>query len=160
MAKAKRNVGEEYIARGGYVRPARHLQEPCDVDKCYQKCTEKFTDDQRMEIFKYYWNLGDLTLQRQFIINSMHRVQPKYRRPKDGSKRSLNYAYFMQAGNGERQRVCKTFYLNTLDVSRVTIDTALKKYNEAEGCLEGELRGGKRKNYYSFASNSVKMENN
>lgn len=157
VAKAKRNIGEEYIARGGYIRPARHLQQPCD-QKCYQKCTVNFNDDQRMQIFKYYWNLGDLTLQRQYIINSMHRVQPKYRRPKEGSKRSLNYAYYMQADGGERLRVCKTFFLNTLDVSRMTVDTALRKYNEAEGCLEGELRGGKRRLSSYDESCAVKME--
>lgn len=108
------------------------------------------SDDKRKKIFDNYWSLGDCTLQRQFIITSLEKIQPRNRRPKEGSQRSLNYAYNLYDDYLERRgptRVCKTFFLQTLDVSCQTVKTAIKKFDAEAGILEGERRGTCRRSF-------------
>lgn len=142
VAKAKRSHGEAYIS-GGKLRPAKHVQPPCG-ERCIHKCAVKFTAERRLAIFNRYWSLGDLTLQRAFILNLIKTVLPKYRRTKIDPKRnrSLNYAYhFSISDSVEPIRVCKTFFMNTLHISYVTVETAIRKFNAEKGVLQGEKRG-------------------
>lgn len=136
------------------MRPAKKVQPPCAG--CIHKCPTKISDERRQEIFKFYWGLGDLTLQRAFILNLMKIVQTKYRRKKENPKRnrSLNYAYHFTAGfNTDQIRVCKTFFLNTLHISYVTVETALKKFNTKNGILQGETRGKHPRNKNKSVTN-------
>lgn len=144
IAKLKRNNGEEYIGHGGVVRPARSVQPPCD-ETCTLKCTTRITEERRKEIFAKYWGLGDLTLQRRFIINCLERVEPKQRRKHVGSKRSQNCAYNFFDDYQHRTgptRVCKTFFLRTLDIGKKVVLVAIKKFNAETGTLEADKRGG------------------
>lgn len=147
IAKANRSIGLEYVTRDGIIRRSRSLKPPCGSN-CRLKCSARMSAEKRKEIFDAYWRLGDCTLQRQFIITSLERIEPKNRRPKEGSQRSLNYGYILYDNYLLRQnptRVCKTFFLQTLDVSAMTVKTAIKKFNADDCVLEGERRGGKRK---------------
>lgn len=142
VVKYKRNKGEEYLTTSGVLRPAKKVQPSCTG--CIYKCPTKISDKRRQEIFNFYWGLGDLTLQRAFILNLLKIVKTKYRRLKKNAtrNRSLNYAYHFTASfHSDQIRVCKTFFLNTLNISYVTVDTALKKFNTSNGILQGEIRG-------------------
>nr|CAH7723219.1 unnamed protein product [Callosobruchus chinensis] len=79
-AKRLRNTGNSYLStsKGKKVISARTLLPPCN-DKCILKCYSKFTEEDRKQIFKEYWGLGDLEKQRQYISASMTVVKPKYR---------------------------------------------------------------------------------
>lgn len=140
MAKASRNIGESYVSNG-VLRPAkRTLKEPCG-DNCRIKCTTKITEAEREMILEEFWKLGDLTRKREFIIRHMEQIIPKYVKKKEGSRRSLNYAYNFYI-RGQKIKVCTTFFLNTLNVSYMTVATAVRKFFSAKDSLiEGELRG-------------------
>lgn len=140
IQKAKRNIGKEYISKGK-IRRARQLCDPC-LSNCKLRCSERITNEQRHKIFHYYWNLGDVTLQRKFIVDCMEIVKPKYRKPKEGSQRSLNFAYKFNLDEcKEPIRVCRTMFINTIDVSHMTLRTAYKKFCAEDGTIETDLRG-------------------
>ena len=67
-AKTMRNTGKPYTSRSKSRKniPARYLKPPCG-EKCKLECTKKITDSMRTKIFDCYWQLGDLSLQRNFI---------------------------------------------------------------------------------------------
>lgn len=138
ITKKLRNNGEMYISFGK-VREAKRLQPPCD-SMCRLKCTERITEHQRQEIFQQFWKLGDVNAQWAFIAQTTERIKPKYRRAKEESSRGLNIAYNFFI-DGERLRVCKTFYLNTVDVSQRRVRTAVKKYIPEKDEIETDRRG-------------------
>lgn len=140
IQKANRSIGKEYISNG-ILRRAKQLCDPCPSN-CKLRCSERITNEQRHKIFHNYWNLGDVTLQRKFIVCCMEMIKPKYRKPKEGSQRSLNFAYKFHLDECEEPiRVCKTMFLNTIDVSDMTLRTAYKKFSPESGTLETDLRG-------------------
>lgn len=61
------------------------------------KCSSKFNNENRKELFSGFWELGDI--ERQFISNSMQTIQPKYRYIRQGGIRSqeiiiMHFIYF------------------------------------------------------------------
>ncbi|XP_050515305.1 uncharacterized protein LOC126890430 [Diabrotica virgifera virgifera] len=137
-AKIKRNSGSSYINSSGKTIEAKSLKPPCSIN-CRLKCTEKINNQERQIIFNNFYALQDLTRQRDWIVRNIKKVQPKYRYTKEGSKRSYNNNYFFEC-NGSKIQVCRHFFLNTLDISKRTVSTALEKCNN-EGFIEGERRG-------------------
>lgn len=140
VAKAKRNVGDAYVSFG-VERRAKRIQEPCG-QQCLRQCSNKFTQEQRENLFRYYWNLENITRKREFVVTCLEQVHAKYPQKKDGSTRSLNYAYHFILNN-ERIRVCSKFFCNTLDISYRMIRTSVSKFfkNTNNSLVEGELRG-------------------
>nr|CAH7757935.1 unnamed protein product [Callosobruchus chinensis] len=86
---------EPIRSKGKKVIAARTLLPPCN-DKCILKCYSKFTEEDRKQIFKEYWGLGDLEKQRQYISASMTVVKPKYRYVREGSHRRPNNAFHFE----------------------------------------------------------------
>ena len=77
---------------------------------------------------KSYWKLGNSQLRWGFITKTVKECKPKYQsttahKPKESTRR-----YFFEI-DGQEVMVCKTFYLDTINVSQSTIDTALAKVN-------------------------------
>lgn len=144
VLKAKREMGKSYITNG-VIRPAKKcLKEPCS-NQCRIKCSTKMTETERESILKVFWELGDLTKKREFIIRQMEQVIPKYNRKKEGSNRSLNYSYNFYV-NDQKIKVCRTFFMNTLNISQMVIATAVRKFfNATDEMIEGDLRGKKKK---------------
>ncbi|CAH1955414.1 unnamed protein product [Acanthoscelides obtectus] len=89
---------------------------PCS-DRCRLKCFEKMDVDNRKNIFKPYWEMGDLQRQRAFILSRMTPIQPKYRHEKADSCRRLNNAFYLGSGTKGRIRVCKYLFMSALDIS-------------------------------------------
>lgn len=143
--KKLRNSGKEYImgSTGKKVRKERKIDPPC-TEKCKLKCFKNFTEEERMVFFHSYWDLGDLQKQRIFIKSSMEIIQPAYRYVREGGtrkKRDNNNAFFLYR-NGEKVRVCKLFYRNTLNITNRTIRTVQQKRNKMSNVLlENDLRG-------------------
>ncbi|XP_046970419.1 uncharacterized protein LOC124537590 [Vanessa cardui] len=129
MSKTKKEIKEKKMGAG------------CS-DKCKLKCTTKFTTQERLLIFSEYWKTADLLVQRQFIYSNMTEIKPKYRYTRVGSTRqNLNHSYYLPL-NGERTRVCKVFFMNTLAISEKTIRTVVKKQKSSlKGVQLKEFRG-------------------
>lgn len=118
IRKACRNHGKKYT----YVNSKKETKvvedkamgpPPC---KDTLNCKTKVTEDQRLTIFTNYWALGDLQRQRNFLLLSMESVEPRYRYVRENSHRQKNNAFYFSV-NGQKIRVCKTFFKATLSIS-------------------------------------------
>ena len=107
------------------------------------KCSTKFTDEERLQLFSTYWSLGDLNKQREYINNSMETIMPRYRYTRVGGTRNPrqhNNAFYFNKNN-QKIRVCKTFFRNTLDINDRPIRTVQNKRNKVAGAvIEPDLR--------------------
>lgn len=111
--KKLRNKGQLYESHcaSKKMRKERQMKSPCK-ETCKLKCSSKFNDENRKELFSGFWELGDIERQRQFISNSMQTIQPKYRYIRQGGTRSPrnnnNASYFIL--KEQKVRVCKLFF--------------------------------------------------
>lgn len=154
ISKKLRNCGKEYRSlHNGKLIPARKILPPCK-NTCKLKCTAKFTQEDREQLFNYFWSLGDLERQRNFILNNMHSIQPKYRRVliERQKERGLNKAYYF-IKNDERKQVCFLFFRGTLGVSERFIRTVKRK--DEDGFLAKDLRG---KDKQPVVSEQIKID--
>lgn len=138
--KRLRNKGKTYISMSKTRKnvPARCLKEPCS-EKCRLKCTTKINRDSRYELFRKFWDLGDLAKQRAFISASMIDVQPKYKYTNSERPRNNNKTFHFTVDN-TMIRVCKTFYKATLDISNRMILTTQNKIKDNDFSLN-DFRG-------------------
>lgn len=116
---------------------ARKVRPACG-EKCKLKCSSKIEENKRLEIFENYWSLESLKSQREFISRSMTAVRPQYQYKKEGSRRQCNHAFHFVI-NEVNVRVCKFFFMATLDINNRVIRTVVTKLNE--GFLQEDLRG-------------------
>ncbi|KAK5646174.1 hypothetical protein RI129_004638 [Pyrocoelia pectoralis] len=137
IKKKKVNSGESYISEGKRVIQAKEMRKPCS-DNCIHKCFNMETGS-RKTIFSNFWGLSDNDLQRQFVVSHMQLLVPKYRRVIEGSNRGNNFAYYFTI-NGIRRRVCKTFFMNTLNIGDRLIRTSWKKSKDC-AIIEKDKRG-------------------
>lgn len=114
------------------------MKPPC-TDKCRLKCYEKFTSLQRQAIFDAYWNIGELNQQRSFIQSCMSDVTPRYKYTNAMRPRQANKAFHFIV-NGGPIRVCKPFFVGTLNISDRVIRTVIQKCQN-HGVLENDRRG-------------------
>ena len=126
------------------LRPARKVKSPCGP-KCRLQCSKNFTEEQRQSLFENYWKLGDIEKQREYIANSTLKLEPRYRYVKIGGRRQeprANNSAFYLRNDGEKIRVCKVFFKNTLDITDRAIRTVFEKKNKiADTVLEPDQRG-------------------
>lgn len=151
IIKEKRNAGESYVSKG-VLRPARNvLKDPCG-DTCRIQCSARFTTSERELILKDFWNLRNLTSQREYIVRHLEQITRKYAKTGKERKRCLNFSYNLYV-NGQPLKVCRTFFMNTLNISDKMIRTAVEKFFRAsDKLIEGELRGKHSK--YNIKSKS------
>jgi len=122
--KTLRASGQKYISKQGKVVPERSVKGK-DCNKCRFKCSQKVSKEERQNIFSLYWKLGDYDKQRSFICTNVTVAETK-RCNVDKKRRSKALSYYFTINN-VRQRVCKNFFLKTLDIGKKTIDSAMNK---------------------------------
>lgn len=88
------------------------------------QCPERIIEEKRSELFKDYWKLDSLDLQQAYIRSCMTVIPPKYQYYKP--KKTQKYAYHFTI-NGHKVRVCKKFFIATLDISGTTIKSVVGK---------------------------------
>lgn len=131
-------TGKSYISKNGQVVPEKKIKPVC---ACRLKCSERINEDVRSSIFREYYDKSmTWERKRQFIISRVFEVQtakPKRRNSELPSKRLFTYIYTFLV-DGKTEKVCKTFFLNTLAVSETVVRTSLKKK------LRGIVLGNRR----------------
>ncbi|XP_068221553.1 uncharacterized protein [Palaemon carinicauda] len=156
--KQLRNAGKAYTmhTKEKTMWTERRMKPPCG-EKRRLNCSSKIDEEARMEIFNSYWDLGELSLLRQFIANSITAIEPTYRYVRIGRSRqprALNSAFNFHV-NGEKVRVCKLFFKNTLDINDRPIRTVLEKQKKIAGTLlEPDLRG--KHDYHATVSQEIR----
>jgi hypothetical protein len=138
QSKRRRNHGKSYVNKHGRIKKARAMKNPCG-QRCKFKCSEKFSENEREKIFQTYWGFGDVTKQRQFIIKHVSR-KAKSRKKATISRRKNSYFWTLpHVKEMKSERVCKTTFLNTLNISEQVVATAHNK--NVLGVPETEKRG-------------------
>ena len=136
--------------------------------KCRAKCREMITDEARQKIFEEYLDLKSIDRRRDFHCRYVKQIPTERSRVRkvlkdgtknvqgmeEGSRRTLSRVYYL----GE-VKVCKKMYLNTLQISMQTIDTAFKKQGSVVVTMK-DNRGGnnpKKENERELIRKHIKL---
>lgn len=92
--------------------------------KCQNKCSEKFSENERQIIFSEFWKLADSIRQKDNILNCVKEMHIKRKRVVENSKRNFNKEYSLPFENF-RKKVCLQYVLSTLIITK----KILKLYN-------------------------------
>lgn len=125
IQKQLRNAGKRYRSTKGYIVEARSMAAPCN---CRQFCSTKVNEKNRMMNFSSYWKLDDIRKKRSFIAAHI-KLEPMRSLKKSGALSRLILHYLDVAnsdGSTEQIKVCKTMFLNTLDISNTVLMTTVK----------------------------------
>jgi len=99
----------------------KHAVKPgCSSEKCKKKCTTKISEERRNEINCLYWELNWIE-QKSFVLNSLSRTGVKRRtsvRQTEEFQRKNTFQYFLKDADGQKQNVCKLFFLTTLGYNK------------------------------------------
>lgn len=124
VAKSRRQRGEAYISARGKPVPGVTMKDTCSAT-CTRKCREKFSHEERLSVFRRYYQLESYERKRDFIISHTERKSKKWQ-TREQSRRK-NTVFFFLPKNEERIQVCKTMFLNTLGIRKGVVDIAMKK---------------------------------
>lgn len=144
IAKRKLASGEEYISPyTKKVMPAKKMRGVCSGIACKTRSLQcdAVTETLRQSIFQEYYSLASLHLQREFILRHVESGD-KRRNSSNSTRRQKTNVYYLTV-QGNRIKICKKLFLNTLAISDRTVRTALKKLTPS-GTVEKERRGGRQ----------------
>lgn len=118
IRKERITYGRQYTTTAKKQRPARRMREnPCLGKKCGLGCAA-WSRASRDRVFEGYWNLGDHQRQRDWVASHVRKTKKGRKRTSvDKSRRQWSYQYFLEQ-DGKLQRVCKQFFLATLDLGQ------------------------------------------
>ena len=134
--KKLRNIGDNYRSKSKdgtvKVRIRCRMGAGCGPG-CRYDCHNKIPGNSRQQIFDEFWLLGDVTRQRNFIMQVTEEKKQATNR-----RRKTKYDYFLPCG--EKHRVCKEFFRHTLGISHKAIATCFSK-KVGVGMVDVEKRG-------------------
>lgn len=145
--KTLKRTGKGYIKpKSMNLVPPKTLRPACTGDTCknFGRLCRNFTEDQRNDILSAFYELGDLTRQREFVVRHIRVEKTKQKTTTTENSRRKNSNYYFLPLEGKNVPVCRSFFLATLSISQKVVRTALTKISNT-GILEGEMRGGKSK---------------
>ena len=135
--------GKRYINSRGNVQEARSVKTKKDCSKCKFKCSLNISEKDRSDIFKEFWSINDNEKMNFFAKTT---TQETKKRPRGGAPRrrhrSLTYCLPV---NDQNVRVCKMFYLTTLDINHKRVRTYHNSKHAMGGTPE-HLKWGKSAN--------------
>lgn len=110
---------------------------------CRLKCSERICEEDRKNIHTMFWDGSkDMNHKRQYVASHVKVVPISRKRSRTGARkdaRSHTRFYYFEI-NEKTERVCKTFFHSTLDISQTFVTTALNK-KEAGGIIAADERG-------------------
>lgn len=85
---------------------------------CKKGCGEKFSENDRQQIFSDFWGLKCQKRRRDFVVSHVERKSVDRHRVKQPEfKRKYSLVYRLPQVHGPQLQVCKNFFLNTLSIS-------------------------------------------
>ena len=122
VRKRKRQSGLEYHDALGRKQRKREVKTKKDCQgKCKFHCSTNITSDERQALFTEFWNLTDTEKYAFYAKTSERLIKERNRSKAEKSRRQYSYRYFFVKGD-ETVRVCKEFYLSTLDISQRRVE--------------------------------------
>lgn len=131
LAKELRNKGKEYVSYATKkVVPGRKiLKDRCNGIVCSKfnhECSD-FTENDRQKILDDFYGTEALQLQREYSARFVNTTETKrITSAKEKSRRNFTIHYCLPKESTEKS-VCKTFFLNTLCITKRNVRTALQK---------------------------------
>ena len=114
--KRLRQSGKEYINIRGKVIQPKSIKNKKDCGNCCKfKCSVKISEDERKILFNGLWVMSQIEKQH-FFSKTTERIDKKTTQTNKVSKSRRKYFYNFFVDN-VKHRVCKVFYLSTLDIS-------------------------------------------
>ena len=117
VSKVKRQSGQQYFTARGKVMPERSHEKRSSCNSCRFKCHEKISDSNRRLLHENFWKMTDDAKFAYYEQTTCRFLKERTRIEHTSSRRTYSYQYFFVINN-EKVRVCKTFYLSTLDISQ------------------------------------------
>ena len=143
VRKRKRQGGEEYTDSRGKVQPARTLKKDCEG--CKFLCPKNIVEEERKRIFNEFWAQNDQDKRNFYCLTTVMKVCKRKRTKAPVSKKGNSFSYYLPLNNGDLIRVCKVFYLNTLDISQTRVNTFHKSKNP-DTATPSKFKWAKNKN--------------
>lgn len=142
IRKQRRAAGEEYLSATNKLIGKNEMKAPCR-DECKKQCKQNISIESRALIHSQFWNgTIELDQKRQFIASCIEEVPVERVRARTGSragKRITSLKYFFSV-NGKKVSVCRTYFLNTLNISQTSVRNALSK-RQLGGIVIPDQRG-------------------
>ncbi|XP_005098911.1 uncharacterized protein LOC101854718 [Aplysia californica] len=136
-------------------KPFTKSVKPGCADACKRKCGAKIPWDARETLFKDFWNLENDTKRREFILPIVKKV-PKKSCSGVNSRRCCTIEWGVPYA-GERQLVCKRFFLDTFDIGEKFVKTIFDKMEKLGGSMQ-DMRGRHCKRSYVFMQEQDAVE--
>lgn len=131
------NTGKYYKLDDGNFSAERNCGHGCNPHSCKLNCSVNLPYEERTEIFRRFWALGNKTLQLQYSKKDV--VKRKYcKNTPQPKKFSMFYSLPSLKGC---THVCCAMFLSTLGISYQWIRTAHKKAEMNNGVLKPDERG-------------------
>ncbi|XP_071055447.1 uncharacterized protein [Onthophagus taurus] len=157
IRKQRRAAGEEYLSATNKLTGKKEMKAPCP-DECKKQCKQNISVESRALIHSQFWNGSiELDQKRQFIASCIEEVPVERVRARTGSragKRKTSLKYFFSV-DGKKFSVCRTYFLNTLNISQTSVRNALSK-RQLGGIVIPDQRG-KHEPSNKIASNVRKI---
>lgn len=151
-----RQHGDAYISTRNKLMSAKKLKKPCE-STCFYMCTKNFSEDDRSNIFKIFWNMDD-NKKNEFYSKFVKRKEIARRRVKDSAKKKNSFFYYFEKNNNYQQ-VCKTFFLNTLDISDKRIYYHFKHLYDSTVGVAKTLKKGRHTKHITPQETNDKIKN-
>lgn len=127
IRKRKRQAGEEYTIVKGNTQPQRKIKITKDCHgQCKFSCAKKFSKDEQESIFNDFWKLTDIEKAHFYSITTERNQKKRKRTNNEHSRKNFSFRYFFNKDE-VKNRVCKKFYLGTLDISQKRVANYHKK---------------------------------
>lgn len=139
IRKALRNTGKEYISPSTKKTVEAKFVKPSNCTNCRYKCAENVTESIRENLFESFYDQS-MTYERKRDFICRHVLVKATSKRYAKTYKHNSRSYFLPVGN-TLQRVCKQFFLRTLDVSDKMIRCTLAR--KVHGSFEGTDRRGK-----------------
>ncbi|CAH1643294.1 unnamed protein product [Spodoptera littoralis] len=132
-----------YKSKTGKLCAAKLPKSPKCSNSCRQKCTEKFTQNEREIICKHYWSIQDYKLQKEFLLKRIiiKPVQTTRKSVPIDKQRSTSRQYGFYKNKTVFEQVCKNYFMSTLCISTGPIETAVKHVDDHGAFTKIDNRG-------------------
>lgn len=118
VQKTRRQSGKSFLSRKNKVILEKNVKAPCT--NCIFHCVNIFSDEERNNIFQSFWSLSDDD-KNSFYNTFFTRHYAKHRKKNSASYiKKFSYRYYLEK-NQTLYRVCRTFFLNTLNIDQKRI---------------------------------------
>lgn len=140
IRKNRRARGRAYIGAQGHQKSGKPmLPAPCKDKPNHSNCNS-FDEASRKSLYAAFRALGNIDDQRKFINKHIqNKVKARNTRHLTESRRNYTASYHFTV-KGEMVKVCREFFLSTLNITDSLIRSTISKTND-QGCVEMNKRG-------------------